>query len=49
MMGWHNFNRETPRILSGLTKQFVTGLLIMLLTTPTTTSNKTSTGVNDNK
>ena len=48
MMGWHNFNRETPRILSGQTKQFVTGLLIILLTTPTTTFDKTSTGVNDN-
>ena len=47
MMGYNIFNRVTPGKFSQQPKQFVIGLLITLLTTPTTTFCHTSTGVNN--
>ena len=47
MMGYNIFNRATPGKFSQQPKQFVIGLLITLLTTPTTTFCHTSTGVNN--
>ena len=47
MMGYKIFNRATPGKFCQQPKQFVIGLLITLLTTPTTTFCHTSTGVNN--
>ena len=49
MMGYNIFNKKTPGKFCRQPKQFVIGLLIILLASPTTTFSQTSTGVNNNK